>query len=157
MLLVDLGPAERGWIPDRACDQQQLIRAATGTWAPRSLTFHSLVSFCFSLLSAFSPFPLFVCYFQSFLSTLFLLYLFSLLRYSVSLLCSLQERRSRKRCNLVLISYLAGDKQQSSKETTGILFEKCHRSFRTPIQSLQKNKSIAIFNRHQITTQGTTP
>lgn len=71
----------------------------------------------------FLPFPLFVYYFQSFLSSLFLLYLFPLLRCSVPLLCSLHERRSGKCCNLVLISYLAGDKQQRSKETTGILFE----------------------------------
>lgn len=93
-----------------------------------------LFSFCF-----FPPFLLFVCYFQSFLSALFLFYLFPLLRCSVPLLCSLQERRRGYCCNLVLISYLAWGKQPKCKETTAILFEKCHRSFKALIQSLQKN------------------
>lgn len=153
MLLMDLGPAEH---------QTEPVTSSSSLgqpWAHEPCTLRLFIplspSASLSFL-LFPPFPLFVCYFQSFLSSLLLLYLFPLLRRSAPLLCSLHERRSGKCCNLVLISYLARDKHQRSKETTGILFEKCHRSFRTPIISLQKNKSIAIFNRHQITTQGTT-
>lgn len=80
--------------------------------SPRALLlFIPLSPFASLFFLLFSPFLLFVCYFQSFLSALFLLYLLPLLKCSAPLLCSLQERRRGYCCNLLLISYLAWDKQ----------------------------------------------